>query len=153
MQFGALNVRIRFSWVLQRITMDDVLEELIERQLKVLSPLELPNEDMLVVAEEELLLPIPPDVRQFLLEASHIIYGTLEPITVADPHSHTYISEIAAVAWSLDVPRYVLPICETLGNYYCAEPEGEIVFWREGAFTDERWPCIWHWARDVWLES
>lgn len=133
--------------------MEDVLEMLLESQLNVLVPLELPDDDMLVVAEEELLLPIPPEVREFLLEASHVIYGTLEPITVADPHSHTYISEIAAVAWSLDVPRHVLPICETLGRYYCAEPEGEIVFWRDGDFTDERWPSIWHWARDVWLES
>ncbi len=133
--------------------MEDVLEMLQESQQHVLVPLELPDHDMLVVAEEELLLPIPVDVRSFLLEASDIIYGSLEPITVADPNSHTYISEVAAVAWSLGVPRHLLPICETGGHYYCADPEGEISFWKEGDTDGEIWPSIWHWARDVWLES
>jgi hypothetical protein len=133
--------------------MEEILELLREHNQLVPIPLELPEQDLLVEIEEELLLPIPRDMRTYLLEASDVIYGSLEPVTVADSHAHTHLPEVAATAWSLGLPRYLLPLCETYGNYYCVEPEGEVVFWRDGDLTDETWPSVWHWVRDVWLES
>ncbi|WP_414633232.1 SMI1/KNR4 family protein [Cellvibrio sp. UBA7661] len=133
--------------------MDDVLDLLRDYNEPVPVPLDLPDEDKLVEIEEEILLPIPRDVRTFLLEASDVVYGSLEPVTAADPNSHTYLPEVTATAWAMGVPRHLLPICEDNGSYYCAEPDGEILFWRDGDMTDESWPSIWHWIRDVWLES
>lgn len=133
--------------------MEEILELLRDNDQPVPVPLALPDEDDLVEIEEELLLPIPRDVRTYLLEASDVVYGSLEPVTVADPNSHTYLPEVAALAWSVGVPRYLLPICEDHGNYYCVDPEGEVVFWRDGDLTDETWDSIWQWVRDVWLES
>lgn len=133
--------------------MEDILELLREHNVQVPVPLDLPDEDTLVMIEEELLLPIPRDMRQFLLEASDVIYGHLEPVTAADPHSHTYLPEVTAVAWSEGVPRYLMPLCQDGDSYYCVEPEGEVVLWRDGELTDETWSSVWHWARDVWLES
>lgn len=133
--------------------MEEILELLRDHNQSVPVPLDLPDEDQLVEIEEEILLPIPRDVRTYLLEASDVIYGSLEPVTAADPNSHTYLPEVTAVAWSLGVPRYLLPICETKGAYYCVDPDGEVVFWRRGELTDDTWPSIWQWIRDVWLES
>lgn len=133
--------------------MEEILELLREHNQPVPVPLELPDEDLLVEIEEELLLPIPRDMRTYLLEASDVIYGSLEPVTVTDSHAHTYLPEVAATAWSLGVPRYLLPLCESHGNYYCVEPEGEVLFWRDGDLTGESWPSVWHWVREVWLES
>ncbi|MGD8174566.1 SMI1/KNR4 family protein [Marinimicrobium sp. ARAG 43.8] len=133
--------------------MEQTLERLRRAHQPVPVPLELPGEDELVEVEEELLLPIPREMRRFLLTASDIVTGSLEPVTAADPHSHTYLPEVAAVAWSMGLPRYLLPLCESHGNYYCVEPEGEVLFWREGELTDEAWDDVWQWAREVWLES
>jgi hypothetical protein len=133
--------------------MEEILELLREHNQPVPIPLELPDQDLLVEIEEELLLPIPRDLRTYLLEASDVIYGSLEPVTVADSHAHTHLPEVAALAWSLGLPRYLLPLCEINGNYYCVEPEGEVLFWRDGDLTDESWPSVWHWVREVWLES
>lgn len=133
--------------------MEEILELLRDSNQSVPVPLDLPDEDDLVVIEEELLLPIPRDVRTYLLEASDVVYGSLEPVTVADPHSHTYLPEVAATAWSLGVPRYLLPLCEDNGSYYCVEPEGEVVFWQDGELSGETWSSVWQWVRDVWLES
>ena len=132
---------------------DDILDLLRDHNEPVLVPLELPDEDRLVEIEEEILLPIPRDVRTYLLEASDVVYGSLEPVTAADPNSHTYLPEVTATAWSLGIPRYLLPICDDNGAYYCADPDGEILLWRAGELTEETWPSIWHWIRDVWLES
>jgi len=132
---------------------DEVLELLRDHNEPVPVPLELPDEDRLVEIEEELLLPIPREMRSFLLEASDVVYGSIEPVTAADPYSHTYLPEVTAVAWEQGVPRYLMPLCGVNGAYYCVEQDGEVVFWRDGELTDETWPSVWHWVRDVWLES
>ena len=46
-------------------------------------------------------------------------------------------------------------ICGSLAEgYYCIEQDGTILFWsHDDELTDDEWPTIWHWARDVWLES
>lgn len=132
--------------------MEEILDLLREYNEEVPVPLDLPDEDQLVQVEEELLLPIPRDMREYLLKASDVVFGSLEPVTAADPNSHTYLPEVAAVAWSLGVPRYLTPLCEVNGAYYCVEPEGEVVFWKDGELTDDNWLTIWYWVREVWLE-
>ena len=67
---------------------DEILDLLREHNEPVPVPLELPDEDRLVEIEEEILLPIPRDMRTFLLEASDVVYGGVEPVTAADPNSH-----------------------------------------------------------------
>lgn len=132
---------------------EDIIDMLRDSNQPVPVPLELPDEDVLVEVEEQILLPIPRDMRTYLLEASDVVYGSLEPVTAADPYAHTYLPEVAAMAWAEGVPRYLVPLCEDNGNYYCVEPEGEVVLWCDGDLTDETWPSIWHWIHDVWLES
>lgn len=133
--------------------MEEILDLLRDNHQAVPVPLELPEEEDLVVIEEELLLSIPRDMRQYLLEASDVVTGSLEPVTVADPHAHTHLPEVAALAWSLGVPRHLLPLCEDNGSYYCVDPEGEVVLWGDGDLTGETWDSVWQWVRDVWLES
>lgn len=132
---------------------EEILELLRERNQPVPVPLDLPDEDTLVEVEEAILLPIRGDIRTYLLEASDVVYGSLEPVTACDSHSHTYLPEVAAVAWSVGVPRYLLPLCEDNGNYYCVDPDGEVFYWRDGELADETWISVWEWVLHVWLES
>ncbi len=133
--------------------MEDVIEKLRELNEPVPVPLELPEEELLVEIEEELLIGIPAEFREFLLLVSDVVYGRLEPVTVTDPHSHTYLPEVAATAWDLGVPRELIPLCEDDSSYYCVAEDGEVVLWADGDLTDESWDSVWVWARDVWLES
>ena len=137
--------------------MEDVIEQLIELAEVVPVPLELPEEEDLVEIEEELLLPIPFEMREFLLKVSDVVYGTLEPVTVADPQSHTYLPEVAATAWSLGVSRELLPLCEARGGYYCVSQEGDVNFVSleelSEAEEEEEWASVWHWVKEVWLNS
>src|SRR5690606_24077627 len=79
-----------------------------------------------------------------------VVCGHHEPVTAADPHSHTFLPEMAAVAWSMGLPRRYLPICEQDGAYYCISQDGTVLFWDE-SLSDETWDSIWEWARDIWL--
>ena len=130
--------------------MEDVIDILRERNEPVPVPLDLPDEDLLVEIEEELLISMPDDLRFFLLTVSDVVYGKIEPVTVTDRNSHTYLPEVAAVAWSLGLPRRYLPICETNGAYYCISQDGTVLLWDQ-RIGDESWENIWQWAREVWL--
>ncbi|MCW7551350.1 SMI1/KNR4 family protein [Endozoicomonas gorgoniicola] len=134
--------------------MEDVIEELRENAEQVAIPLDLPNEDDLIEIEEQILLPIPYEFREFLLQVSDVVYGSMEPVTIADSHSHTYLPEVTATAWDLGVPRDLIPICEYNGDYYCVSAEGEVGLWSDGELQEEEtWPTVWHWAKNVWLQS
>ncbi|TBU90258.1 SMI1/KNR4 family protein [Phytopseudomonas dryadis] len=135
--------------------MEEVIEQLRELNEPVPVPLELPDEELLVEIEEQILINLPFELREFLLKVSDVVYGRLEPVTVTDPQSHTYLPEVASVAWSLGVPRELVPICEDHGNYYCVEQDGTVLLWdgEEEDLTDESWDSVWHWVREVWLEE
>jgi len=133
--------------------MEDIIESLRERNQEVLIALELPDEDQLVLVEEEILIGLPDEYKGFLLEVSDVICGSVEPATAADSTSHTYIGELAATAWNDGLPREFIPVCQHNDIFYCIDEDGEITEWIDGEFTDQTWSGIWMWAKDIWLGS
>ncbi|WP_086929343.1 SMI1/KNR4 family protein [Agarilytica rhodophyticola] len=131
--------------------MEEILEELRELSEDVSVALELPTEDDLVLIEEEILISLPHALRVFLLEASDIIYGSIEPVTAADPRSHTHLPEVAAQAWSMGMPREYIPIAEYDGGYACIAEDGKVSFWSSNGMLENKWDDFWLWCRDVWM--
>lgn len=136
--------------------MEDIIDLLREKNEPIPVPLDLPDEDLLVEIEEELLMPLPDDLREYLLQASDVVYGSLEPVTVTDPRSHTYLPEVAAQAWDEGLPRYLLPICQIGDTYYCIGEHGDIRFWNghklgKDPQGNKEWANLWEWIREVWL--
>ena len=136
--------------------MDDIIDLLHELSEDIPVPLELPDDDLLVEIEEQLLLPIPEDLRAYLLEASDTVLGTMEPVTVSDSRSHTYLPEVAAQAWNDGLPRHLLPICQLGDQYYCIREDGVVLFWNghklgKNADGIKQWANLWEWIRDVWI--
>ncbi len=132
--------------------MEEIIEMLREQAESVSLPLDLPSEEELVEVEELLLIGLPHDLRVFLLEVSDVIVGHLEPVTVADPRSHTYLPDVASRAWDIGLPREYIPVCEYNGGFACIGEDGKVLFW-DGADMAEEWDGFWQWCRDVWLES
>ncbi|WP_330924032.1 SMI1/KNR4 family protein [Candidatus Sororendozoicomonas aggregata] len=133
--------------------MEDTIELLREQAVDVPVPLSLPDEDDLVSIEEELLIPLPYDLRLFLLEVSNVVYGSLAPVTITDPHAHTHLPDVASVAWDLYVPRHLIPVCQDGDRYYCISEEGQISLWSAEGEAEETWRSLWLWVRDIWLNS
>lgn len=131
--------------------MDEIIDTLRERCEQIPVPLDLPTEDDLLDVEEQLFLSLPKDYREFLLNVSDVVYGAIEPTTAADPHSHNYIPEVAAQAWSNGLPRHLIPICQRGAEYFCIDPDGAVSHWSRGRFSEEQWESIWEWAEQVWL--
>ncbi|WP_299793547.1 SMI1/KNR4 family protein [uncultured Shewanella sp.] len=133
--------------------MHDIIEQLRELSETVPIPLELPTFEQLVVVEEEILIPLPAELKEYLLFASDVIYGTIEPVTASDPYSHTYLPEVTAYAWSIGMPREYIAICQQGNSFYCIDQEGQVMLWSEDELESETWESFWQWAEEVWLQS
>lgn len=133
--------------------MEDIVDQLREFNEDIPVPLELPDRDDLVLVEEQLLISLPADYKEFLLTVSDVVCGAIEPATAMDPQSHVYLPEMASLAWDIGVPRELIPVCELNGNYYCIQQDGEIVYWTPAGLTEEVWESIWDWAQDIWIGS
>ncbi|MBR9911869.1 MAG: SMI1/KNR4 family protein [Gammaproteobacteria bacterium] len=133
--------------------MEELIDELHELAEDVPVPLELPEHDQVVDAQEQILMPLPRDFREFLMTATDVVYGSLEPVTVADPASHTYLPEVTSTAWSLGMPREMIALCECPDGYYCVAQDGEVKLWTHGDYAEETWENVWYWVRDVWMQS
>ncbi|WP_188151265.1 SMI1/KNR4 family protein [Teredinibacter waterburyi] len=134
---------------------NEIAEILHERAEKPLIEPDMPTLDDVVEAQEAMLISVPAELRDFLLNSSFEIYGRLEPVTVADRNCHTYLPEVAAEAWARGMPREYIPLCQDRSNIYCVSEEGTVYVWNESLDEqpEEVASNVWEWVRDVWLES
>ena len=135
--------------------MEEVIDELRERNEPVPVALELPDEETLVEIQEQILIHLPYALREFLLTVSDVVYGCLEPVTASDPNSHTYLPEVTATAWDLGLPRHLVVLCHAEPLYYAVDEEGEVFACdaETEEMLEDTWESVWYWARDVWLKS
>ena len=69
--------------------MEEVIDLLREHNCPIPVPLPLPEMDDLVEVQEQILISLPDEYKEFLLEVSDVVYGKIEPATVTDSSSHT----------------------------------------------------------------
>ncbi len=132
----------------------EVLSELRALNQPVPEPLRLPTADEVNAAERLLDTEFPADYRRYLLEASDVVYGTLEPAVVVPDAGYFYLVKLAESAWAeMELPRNLLPICEDNGDYYCLNKDGEVCFWSHNGTTDEKWPDLATWIKEVWIDE
>jgi hypothetical protein len=136
------------------MNISDVLVELRDLNEPVPKPLRLPTEAEVNAAEQQLGLKFPNDYRRYLLEASDVVCGTLEPAVVTPDAGHLSLVETAESAWNqMELPRTLLPFCEDNGDYYCLNENGEVEFWSHNGTTDETWDDLATWIKEVWIEE
>jgi hypothetical protein len=133
--------------------MHELIEQLQDLNETVPVPLELATFEQLVEVEEQILISLPRELKVFLMEASDIIYGNIEPVTASDPHSHTYLPEVTCYAWSIGLPRALIAICQKGDSFYCIDQDGQVHFWKNGRFVGEVYESFWHWVDSVWLKN
>jgi len=113
-------------------------------------PLRLPTDQEIADAEGQLRLTFSADYRRYLLEASDVVFGTLEPCLVTPGAGYLDLVETCHTAWELGVPHDWLPICEDNGDYYCLAAAG-VRFWSHDGASEERWPDLATWIMEVWI--
>jgi len=133
------------------VDLGDVILDLRSRNQPVPRPIRLPKESEVREFEDHLGLQFHPDYRRYLLEASDVVFGTLEPVTITRPESHTHLPLVVSDARAMGVPDDLLPICEDNGDYFCVDVVGTVRYWSHNGATDESWPTVAQWIHDVWI--
>jgi hypothetical protein len=135
------------------MTLDDAIRELRQRGEAVPKPSRLPTSGEIDAMERHLGVTFHSDYRKFLAEASDVVLGTLEPATITEPHSHTYLPDVIESARTIGVPEDLTPICDDNGNFYCLTQGGAVHFWSHDGSTNERWPSLAEWIDKVWINE
>jgi len=136
------------------MNLSEVIAELRELNEPVPKPLRLPTEDEILAAESQLEIKFPADYRRYLLQASDVVYGSLEPAIVTPDAGHLSLRDMAETAWDeMEVPRELLPFCEDNGDYYCLNQAGEVEYWSHDGSTDEKWKDLATWIKEVWIDE
>jgi hypothetical protein len=134
------------------MTLDNAIKELRKVNVTVPKPMRLPTPVEVDNAEKKLQVSFHPDYRRYLLEASDVVYGTLEPATVTPGGGYTDLFDICMSAWDqMSVPKDLLPICEDNGDYFCMTKHGEIVYWSHNGVCGEKWENFATWVKEAWL--
>ena len=134
------------------MSIDDAIRELRARDESVPTPSRLPTEGEVAAAERVVGQRFPADYRRFLLDASDVVFGALEPAVVTPDAGHLDLAAVVRDARALGVPDDLLPFCEDDGDdYYCLTPTGAVRFWSHDGLADESWPDLATWIRDVWI--
>ena len=135
------------------MNLSEAFKALREGNEEVPVPGRLPTSAEVGAVEKGMEVRFHFDFRRYLLEASDIVFSTLEPVQIVEPEGHTYLPKVAKGAWeSMDVPRELIPLCEDNGDYYCMTKEGEVVFWSHNdAKVTEKWKNLATWIEEVWI--
>lgn len=135
--------------------LSEVIDRLQELNEPVTNPFRLPTEEEVNEAEKRLNVKFHPDYRRFLLEASDVVYGEIEPAIVTPDCEYLNLVEIAEYAWDeMHLPQHLLPICEDNGDYYCINKKGEVEFWSaNGENSGKKWDNLASWIKEVWIEG
>jgi hypothetical protein len=138
----------------ESMDLSEVISVLRRLSQPVPKPFRLPSEEEVAVAEDVLGVSFHRDYKRFLLEASDVVHGTLEPAMVTPGTGHRDLIQMAKAAWEEDgVPRNLLPFCFDNGNYFCMSEMGEVVYWDHNGSTNEKWSNLAIWIKHVWIEG
>ena len=136
------------------MNLSEVISELRELNEPVSKPFRLPTEAEVTAAEKRLNVRFHEDYRRFLLEASDVVCGALEPAVVIPDSGCLHLVEVAEYAWDeMEVPLALLPICEDNGDYYCLNKHGEVEFWSGNGAAEQKWNNLAAWIKEVWIDG
>lgn len=115
----------------------------------------LPDDALIARYEEATGLDFPEDYKTFLKSVSNAFVGYISPFTLNEQLLEDYGDLRAGIdeGRKIGVPQDWLPICEDNGDYYCILPDGCVRFWDHNGSSDESWPSLAAWAKEVWLEE
>lgn len=129
------------------------IERLRQYNEPVPKPPTLPSEQDVASMEGHLGVSFHPDYRTYLLEASDVVFGAIEPATITAPESHTHLPTVVQSARDSGVPDDLFPFCEDNGDFFCLTSTGEVELWSHDCSSDESWPSLGDWIEQMWIEE
>lgn len=133
---------------------DNAIEELKSLSIDTPKKPKLPDEQLICEYEQNIGFTFADDYKKFLMEASDVFVGMLNPLIMTkDGNAQGELAIALLEGRELGLPDDWLPICEDNGDYYCMLSDGRIRFWSHNGITDDSWPNLATWIKEVWIEE
>lgn len=135
------------------MTIENAILELRKLNEPVPIPLKLPTRLQIIEFEKNNEIFLPQDYILYLLEASDVVYGNLEPATIQDPSLYTDLTKLFKLAKQYGIPSGIIPFCEDNGDMYCITINGTVKYWShdQNGFTKDNWSSLSEWIIQVWI--
>lgn len=133
--------------------------DLVINELKVVSggernSLPLPDDELISQYERNIGVTFLPEYKKVIKDAGNIYYGTIELLSItSDKKFYGELSNAINDAKKLGVPESWLPICEDNGSYYCLDSQGCVRYWTGDGKSEDSWPNLASWVKDVWIDG
>lgn len=131
-----------------------VIDELIEVSGDERNNLPLPDDDLITQYEKEVGFKFTSDYKDVIKSIGNVFYGTIDLLSLTKERK--YYGELAQSlndAREQGLPENWLPISEDNGSYYCIDPEGIIRYWTTDGYSNDHWPNLASWIKQVWIEG
>ena len=133
------------------MTLEQAIARLRELNEPVPKPFRQPTSSEVAQMEKELGVSFHPDYVRFLLGASDVAVGVLEPGTITNPESHTHLTTVVSSARKYGVPTSLFPFCADNADFYCLSSSGEVICWSHNGSSTDTWPNLASWIEQVWI--
>ena len=134
--------------------LDNVISELVRLSGDERNNMSLPDDNLIAQYEKSTGFTFSEDYRKVLKKVGNIFYGTIELLSLSK--NRKYYGDLASAladAREQGLPKAWLPICEDNGSYYCIDPEGVIRYWTTDGYSNDQWPDLASWIKEVWMEG
>lgn len=113
-----------------------------------------PTDDEIEEAQQKLGFKLPVEYIEFIKSGYDLGDAMLEALEINSPGSHVDIFEaIESARKYFDLPVELIPIVEDNSDYYCLNEKNEVVFWSHNGATDEKWPNVTEWRKQMIAEA
>ncbi|HJY78524.1 MAG TPA: SMI1/KNR4 family protein [Burkholderiales bacterium] len=135
------------------MTLEQAIRELQTRSRPGRQVGRLPTVEEVEATQKSLNVQFHPDYRRFLLQASNVFVGALDPAQITDSEGRNYLGKVVQSARAYGVPSELFPFCEDNADFYCFTEQGEVRFWSHNGAAQEKWPSLAAWIKEVWIDE
>ena len=86
----------------------------------------LPTAELVDGVAADLGVTFHPDFREYLLKASNLCVGSIEPVCLVPEDAHNSFQSVLQHARNMGVPPDLLPICEDNSDFYVMDERGVV---------------------------
>lgn len=134
--------------------LDNVINELKIISCNARSHLPLPDDELISQYEKNIGFNFSDDYKKVIKEVGNVFFGTIDLLSLTKDKKYSgELEQVLNDARTQGLPEDWLPICEDNGSYYCITPTGRIRYWTLDGHSEDSWPDLACWIKEVWIEG
>ncbi len=136
------------------LQIEEAIELLKENRLPLKIQEQRTDEKLIARYEDKLGIKFSADFKKLYQSIGYTLCNGKDILQLTELKDDSRdLAEHYELLHSQNGTKNLLPFCEDNSDYYCLNEKGEVVFWSHNGTTDEKWPDLATWIKEVWVEG